>query len=455
MKNNRIFFTCIVSLIACCISSCGKFLDAKPDDKLSVPSTVADLQLLLDDYFRMNNQYFYTQELAADNFYITTEDWKALAETDRNVYSWQKEDQTDEQWSAAYAAVLNANVVLDNINEVQHSASEQAAWNNVKGSALFFRAFHFYGIAQVFTLPYKKSTASTDLGIPLRLSSGYAEVSVRSTTEQTYRQIISDLQQAVALLPATPMIKSRPGRSAAYGLLARVYLDMQEYEKAGLYADSSLQLYGRLIDYNTLDPAAEIPFARFNDEVVFDAGSAVVTSLSPAICRIDTLLYAAYHANDLRRDLFYFNNSGFIGFKGDYSGTGSLGYGYKVFAGIVTDEQYLIKAECNARAGNTAGAVNTLNTLLQTRWRTGTFVPFTASDPADALRKIITERRKELLFRGARWSDLRRLKDDPQFTVTPVRILEGQRFELPPNSLRYALQLPRTVIEKTNMPQNP
>jgi hypothetical protein len=454
MKNNRILFACIISLIAHCFSSCEKFLDAKPDDKVSVPSTIADLQLLMDDYFTLNSQYPYAQELAADNIYITTEDWKTLEEIDRSIYNWQKNDQTLNQWAAAYSAVLSANVALDNIDKIQHSASEQAAWNNVKGSALFFRAFYFYGIAQVFTQPYKKSTASGSLGIPLRLNSDYAEVSVRATTEQTYQQIITDLQQAVSLLPVTPSIKSRPSKPAAYGLLARVFLDMQEYTKAGAYADSSLQLYARLIDYNTLDPAAEVPFARFNDEVIFDAGSAVVPSLYPAICRIDTLLYAAYHTDDLRREI-YFNNTGFISFKGDYSGMGSLGYGNKVFTGIVTDEQYLVKAECDARAGNVAGAMDALNTLLLKRWRTNTFVPLTASGVTDALNKILAERRKELLFRGARWSDLRRLKDDPQFSVTPVRILDGQRFELPPNSPRYALRLPLTVIERTNMPQNP
>ncbi|HEY1165777.1 MAG TPA: RagB/SusD family nutrient uptake outer membrane protein [Chitinophaga sp.] len=452
MKSYRVLFCCMIPLIACCLSSCDKFLDAKPDDRLAVPSTIPDLQLLLDDY-ALNTQYPTAQELAADNFYFTTDDWNTLSQLDRDIYSWQKDDQTLDRWAAVYQAVLKVNLVLDNIDGVQHSASEQAAWNNVKGSALFFRAFYFYGIAQVFTLPYNKSSASVNLGIPLRLNADYTEVSVRASQEETYQQIITDLQQAVSLLPVMPVIKSRPSKPAAYGLLARVYLEMQEYALAGAYADSCLQLYKRLIDYNTLDPAANVPIARFSDEVIFEA-IAPVSDISPSLYRMDTLLYAAYTANDLRREIYFSNNTGFAVFKGDYSGLGSTDI-INIFTGIVTDEMYLVKAECNARAANTAAAMQALNALLLTRWKTGAFVPLTATGPADALQKILTERRKELLFRGARWSDLRRLKDDPQFSVTPVRILDGQRYELAPNSPRYALQLPRSVIEKTGMPQNP
>ena len=452
MKYNCILLACIISLTALSLSSCSKFLDAKPDDKLSVPTNIPDLQLLMDDYFTMNNKYPYAQELTADNFYLETADWKAQEPLYRGLYNWRKNDQTLDQWTAAYEAVLSANVVLDNIDDVEHTISEQAAWNNLKGTALFFRSLYFHGLAQVFAMPYNRNTASADKCIPLRLNADYTQVSVRATTEQTYQQIITDLQQAIALLPVTPTIKSRPSKPAAYGLLARVYMDLQEYAKAGAYADSCLQLYKRLMDYNTLDAAADAPIARFNDEVIFEAVSTNISPLSPAVCRIDTTLYNSYDVNDLRKEVC-FNNTGYTSFKGDYRGRGSDNG--NVFAGIVTDEMYLVSAESYARAGSTAKAMEMLNGLLVKRWRTGTFVPLTAVDANAALHKILTERRKELLFRGARWADLRRLKDEPQFSVTPVRVLDGQTFELLPNSPRYALQLPSSVIEMTNMPQNP
>ncbi|WP_186774472.1 RagB/SusD family nutrient uptake outer membrane protein [Chitinophaga pinensis] len=66
-----------------------------------------------------------------------------------------------------------------------------------------------------------------------------------------------------------------------------------------------------------------------------------------------------------------------------------------------------------------------LNTLLRSRWVTGTYADMTATDGADALLKVLRERRKELIFRGRRWTDLRRLNKDPRFAKTIVRKING------------------------------
>jgi len=60
----------------------------------------------------------------------------------------------------------------------------------------------------------------------------------------------------------------------------------------------------------------------------------------------------------------------------------------------------------------TAEAMFELNALLSKRWTTGTFTNLEATDPAQALNIILLERRKELLFRGLRWIDIKRFNKE-------------------------------------------
>lgn len=83
---------------------------------------------------------------------------------------------------------------------------------------------------------------------------------------------------------------------------------------------------------------------------------------------------------------------------------------------MATDELYLMAAECNVKLNKIQEGMGYLNNLLAKRWKTGTYIPITAGSQTDALNIISKERRKELLIRGIRWSDLKG-------TIVMVRIL--------------------------------
>jgi hypothetical protein len=140
-----------------------------------------------------------------------------------------------------------------------------------------------------------------------------------------------------------------------------------------------------------------------------------------------------------------------INFKGSYSGSGLVA----TFDGIANDELYLIRSECYARTGNINAAIADLNGLLKKRWKTGTFVPVTTSDAKAALKLILSERKKELIFRGLRWSDLRRLNTDEQFKVTLYRHIGGQQYSLTPGDKRYVMPIPDNEINIDGLAQNP
>ncbi len=442
------------------LPACRKkdFLDAKPSSELFIPSTLDDFQELLDRDAIINETPI-LGELCSDNYYPLTSNmfWQQLNLKEHNACIWAPDVYQGQgnvgDWNTPYQAVFYANVVLEGIENVSVNSGNQQRWNAIKGAAYFTRAYAFYNLAQVFAPPYDAATAASDMGIPLRLSSGVDEVSVRASVKSTYSQVITDLTKALDLLPDTIAFsnRNRPSKPAVMALMARIYLSMRDYVNAGIWSNNSLALYDTLIDYTLLPTSGTMfPFGRTNVETMYLSRLLSTTNVlkaSVSSCIVDSTLYRMYDPNDLRRVIF-FNTNANPNIRGSYSGS------IYCFSGLATDEMLLTRAECYARAGNTVNAMNDLNKLLQTRWKTGTYIPFTAASPDSALALVLLERRKELPFRGLRWVDLRRLNKEG-YNITLSRTMLGQQYTLLPGDLRYVLLIPPDVISLSGIPQNP
>jgi starch-binding outer membrane protein, SusD/RagB family len=443
-------YSIILIMMLACIG-CKKYLDQKPDRSMVVPQSVKDLQAVLDNTNIMNVNYPFSVEIGVDDYYLTTADWLSRSITEKNGYIWESDmfnENPRNDWSLPYTIVYNSNVVLDQLKKLGERAGTQQEINNVKGQALFFRSFAFYNLLQVFAKPYTADSATFHWGIALRLKSDLNDPTTRATLKESFDQVTADLSEAAGLLSPLQTLKTRPNKQSAFALLSRTYLIMNEYAKALLYADSALQLNNSLIDFNTLNATATRPIPLFNIECIFHSVYLTTNSIN-ILAKIDTTLLASYASDDLRSKVFFRRNSdASYSFKGSYDGSG------RSFNGLAIDELYLIKAECLARTGNTNVAMNTLNQLLLKRWKTGTFVPYTAADATEALTKILLERRKELLMRGLRWTDLRRLNKETRFAKTLIRNVNNQTFFLYPNDPRYTFPIPLLIIQMTGMPQN-
>jgi hypothetical protein len=361
-----------------------------------------------------------------------------------------------QDWDIPYSQVFYANVVLEGLEKIMPDSSSQVQWNTLEGEALFTRAFAFFNLAELFAPPYDSVTAVTDMGIPLRDTADINVKSVRATVKQTYDQILGDLRIAANLLPAAIPVNNlnRPSRLAAQALLARIYLSVGDYNDADNYADSVLQTYSALVDYNSLDTSVNFPVSKNMPEILYQANFLSATDVLEGLiypsCRIDTMLLSAYAPNDLRRPIYYkqlLGNSYYL--KGSYAGT------IFPFSGLATDELYLIRAECNARIGLTGNALNDLNSLMVKRLFTGTFTGYSVLNAGAALDTILAERRKELAFRGIRWSDLRRLNKEGG-NIKLTRNLNDTTYTLTPNSNLYTLPIPPDVLSfNPGMKQNP
>jgi tetratricopeptide (TPR) repeat protein len=446
----RILFTGITSLFFSCT---GK-LDIKPDQSKNIPKTVADYQALLDNYDMVNISIPVHGEVGADNYYITDARYNALTtESQRNAYIWGDNifppNDIALDWAGSYLRISYCNLVLEGLEKLPDVADGEA-YNNVKGTALFLRAYSFYTLAEVFSKPYDSATAASDLGVPLRLTASLETIYQRASVKETYDQIFADLDAALTLLPDHPLVKIRPSKTAVHALLSRIYLGLMNYERALYHADKALALYPDLLNYNTVEGSGQLSFEPFNKDVLFHALLSTTGLFRINNTSTDSVLYRQFEENDLRKTLFFeMGAGGLILFKGSYSGNA-----FSQFGGIAVDEIYLNRAECYARKGDVTRAMEDLNTLLKTRWKAGTYVDMTAANPDDALVKVLTERRKELIFRGVRWTDLRRLNRDPRFSKIITRKVNGTVYQLLPNSPRYVFPIPEDEIRLSGIQQN-
>lgn len=445
-------YICIVSLFFffCCKKS--EWFDVKSDSSLTVPTTLTDFQYLLDDFTIVSQNTPGLGEVGSDDHYAPEN--SAMVPAEQNAYTWTNTlpNLKVDDWNKSYEKIFRCNLVLEGLKKINPaSANELIQYNMIKGNALFHRAKNYFDLAQIYGQPYKASSSASDLGIPLRDGIDITAPVIRSSISDTYERIITDLLTAAELLPSISQLKSRGSKASAFGLLARTYLIMGIYDKAGAAADSSLSIYNTLLDFNKI--AATVPnLGRFNAETIFYSQTTTFwfSIWMSSYVFVDPSLYALYSENDLRKTRFFTVNGGNIVFKGNYNNS-TAG-----FSGLATDEQYLIKAECYARANNVVAAMKTLNDLLKTRWNNSVvYSGVTASSAEEALKVVLMERRKELLFRTLRWMDLRRLNLDDRFKVTFSHKKNGVTYTLEPNSYKYTLPIPDDVTAFSNITQSP
>ncbi len=456
----KIFIKLSILLFIFSCMGCEKdWLDARSDKSIVVPSTIQDLQALMDNTDAMNgNSFGYgvlpaLGETGADNYTLEDNVWASMSTVYKNAYIWNREifdGATSNDWNKPYITVLYANVALEGIAKLDPLPNQQPERENIRGSALFFRAHAFFHLAQIFAKPYDKETAENDLGIPLRLSSDFSKPTVRSSLKETYERILADLKEAYSLLPETPLYKTRPSKPAVSGLLSRVYLIMGNYQEALNEAERCLKVYDRLMDYNEEAITENLPFKRFNEEVIFDASLCSSTALNNHI--VDGQLFQSFNADDLRKTAFFRTIGENLKFKGSYIRSSAV-----LFAGIAVDEVYLTLSECYARQDNIESAMRYLDALLLKRWAkkdgASTYTPFQPKDKEEALTIILQERRKELIFRGIRWMDLRRLnKEGGNITIT--RTIKETQYALSALSLLYTYPIPDDIIMATGIEQN-
>lgn len=423
--------------LAVLLGACDGFLDEKPSKTIDTPNTLEALDALLNNTGSLNS-YPALPLMLGGEYFSDDAGITALPPWEQNLYLWKTDPfQVDDMiydWRNAYSQIQDANVILESLEKID---SEEARKQEIKGAALFYRAHAYYNLSGLFLEGPNLEGSGQRFEIPVRNTTAMVLKAEYADLARVKQIIREDLEQAIALLPEQVAFPFRPGKKAAQALKARVYLSWEEYNVALEVSGELVEGGLGLMDYNKIDTKRTYPFEQFNPEVLWQCRIGGYNFMySQSAFQANPDLLALYGKNDLRRTLFFINRpNGYVNFRGSYEGTISL------FGGLAADEVYLVYAECLARAGKLSQAAEIMNELLVARHKDG-FEPLVFEDEISALKTILEERRKELVFRGLRWSDLRRLNKDERFKTTLRRSYEGVLYELAPDSEKYVLPVP-------------
>ena len=430
--------------------SVSDFLEEKSQDEV-IPTTVADYREILLNY----------QQTTFSEAILVMDDDVAIDESQfwgssphpmvlplSQCFTWQPDmwetaNTLSNQYSLMYETIMAMNAILEKIDEARGDNAEK---DIVKAQVLGTRGYYYFILVNTFAEPYNSNKNAP--GVVLKLDSPYRDVGMeRATVTEVYAQIIKDLESASILLNKYPKQRGDflMNNTTVDILLSRLYLYMEEWDKAIDAANRAIGTAEGLLDYTSLPSGESFYMTSYdNPEVEW-----LFWRLIPSnVLKVSDELMAKFDEND-RRAEFLSRVGGGIG-KVLVNGNGPN-------VMVRSAEAYLNRAEAKVLSADQdlIGALEDLNELRRHRILSYTDVNIT--DAEILLDEIREERRRELCYEGHRWFDLRRYgmpSISHDFRTTLVDPL--LKYTLREKDPLYTLPIPRNVLENNvSLEQNP
>ncbi|MDR3269480.1 MAG: RagB/SusD family nutrient uptake outer membrane protein [Tannerella sp.] len=122
-------------------------------------------------------------------------------------------DYPDKGFQRLYESIGNSNIVIAKIDSSRVNDNfTQDTKDRIRARVKFTRALSYFYLVQLYG------------EVPLKLKQADASITTRASIEEIYTQIVKDLTEAEADLPAYDSNKAVPSKGAANAILSRVYL---------------------------------------------------------------------------------------------------------------------------------------------------------------------------------------------------------------------------------------
>ena len=420
MKNKILLF--LLAAVVFPFSSCNDDLELFPHDAIAVElgyKNLTDFENATKGlYSRFRTSGYYGSSSGAASIYfipdvisddvIINSNGRRSRET---FYDWRYDEDNSSQtfWATAYSVIQRANLILEKIDALDDSPEK----TNYRGEALAARGIAHFDIAKLYA--DSPANASGSLGIPFVTSTDATLLPGRNSLEETYTNILSDLNSAYDLINEDNG-RGRLNKNAVAGLLSRVHLFRGDYDAVITNADRvsgvSETVRDRVFNMWKDDEEGSVLWKLLITEPDNVSLGVAWLQESPDGIRseynVDFGLYQLYNDDDIRKDV-YFETSAFSGveynhiikYRGRLSGNAN-----EVDAKALRYSEVLLnKAEAHSEKGQDGDALASLDGLRSNRY--ANFM--SGNETGQALKDAIAlERRLELAFEGHRFFDLKR-----------------------------------------------
>lgn len=438
-----------IALTLASVQCSSDFLETAPPDTINTanyPQTAEDLITLVNGAYqplqrpKLYNMRMWTTDIIAGNSNVGAGGGDDGIETIQlsNFTTGTDNAGVLDLWRGPWPGILSANIVL---KEGEKLDINESIKNRSLGEAHFLRSYYyfllvrFFGGVPIITTP---QSVNDDL------------YPARASKEEVYELIISDLEKAISLLPEKQSYSSsdvgRASKGAAIGMLAKVYLTLENWPKV---VELTQQLegmgyalntnYGDNFNLKTENSNESLFEVQYHTNGGYDFWSNEFQSawgsafMGPRGSGMVSGAYGwnqpteefmnQYENGDLRKDVtvLYEGCPTFDGktYNPTYSFTG---YNVRKFLVGLSDvstydnnplnfpilryaDVLLMKAEAHAMLGQVSQALVPLNMV---RERAG-LSKITNATATNIREIILHERRMELAFEGDRWFDLLRV----------------------------------------------
>ena len=454
--NKLLLGSCLVLLA--CLCSCDDYLSNVPKGQ-RIPTTLNDFSVMLADEYT-NCREDVTQALVllndryvSDGYLSYYELWNANYFWDENAdrIAMNKSDETT--YYNGYAGISTANLLIENAPTATEATDAERG--QVIAQAKILRAMKYFTLVNYYAKTYNAATAATDGGVPLITSAEVGATYTQPSVQEIYDFIVQDISEALPALPERALNVLYADKATAYALAARVYLQMGNYQEALASAGEALKRNDRLFDwvafYNDNAAVLSVPdvYQSITSPMGFDYEENYI------FCHGNN----SYSGNDLqmredRGNRFEQGDAHFMSRWKIRTMAGSTYYnpnmgGYFNRGGLTTTEVYLIQAECLARTGNVAGAMDVLNKVRQKRILPEYYQPLAASSADEAIDMIIKVKGDALVQTIIPFCDARRLNLEPAHARTLTKVENGQQYTLSPSSHMWVMPFPMGAVKNS------